>query len=186
MDPKLIMLRVAEALEVLGVQYMLVGSFSSNAYGIPRSTFDADFVIEATSLDVGALARALGPDLEVERQLQLETVTGRSHYVARHTAVDFTVELFLLDEDPHNAERFARRRRSGMFGRPVWLPTPEDVVVQKLRWYDRARRHKDYDDVKDVLAVQGDSLDLDYVRTWCGRHGTRPILEDLLKSLPRI
>ncbi|HYE20689.1 MAG TPA: hypothetical protein VEA69_19740 [Tepidisphaeraceae bacterium] len=186
MDPKLIMLQVAEALETLDVQYMLVGSFSSNAYGIPRSTFDADFVIEATTIDFGALARALGPDLNVEQQLQLETVTGRSRYVARHTAVDFTVELFLLDEDPHNAERFARRRRSNMFGRPVWLPTAEDVVIQKLRWYGRARRHKDYDDVKDVLAVQRDNLDFDYIRAWCDRHGTRAILEELLQRLPRV
>ena len=36
--------RVIEALEKLGVKYFLAGSFSSNFYGIPRSTKDADFV----------------------------------------------------------------------------------------------------------------------------------------------
>ena len=39
-------LAVIEALEGLGVGYMLVGSLSSNFYGIPRATQDADFVIQ--------------------------------------------------------------------------------------------------------------------------------------------
>ncbi len=37
---------VIEALEACEIPYMLVGSYSSNAYGIARSTQDADFVIE--------------------------------------------------------------------------------------------------------------------------------------------
>jgi hypothetical protein len=29
-----------------GIHFILVGSYSTNAYGIPRSTEDADFVVE--------------------------------------------------------------------------------------------------------------------------------------------
>lgn len=36
-------LRVSEALGAAGVPFMLVGGFSSNYHGIPRSTKDADF-----------------------------------------------------------------------------------------------------------------------------------------------
>ena len=49
-------LSVIEALEACGIQYMLVGSYSSNAYGIPRSTQDADFVIEPGDASIGELA----------------------------------------------------------------------------------------------------------------------------------
>lgn len=38
-----------DALNAAGVPYLLVGSFSSSYYGIPRSTRDADFVIELGS-----------------------------------------------------------------------------------------------------------------------------------------
>jgi hypothetical protein len=38
-------LRVSEALGRAGVPFMLVGSFSSNFHGIPRSTRDADFIV---------------------------------------------------------------------------------------------------------------------------------------------
>ncbi|MBM3848350.1 MAG: hypothetical protein FJ405_18955 [Verrucomicrobia bacterium] len=41
-----LMVRVADALTASGVAYLLAGSFSSNYYGIPRSTKDADFVVE--------------------------------------------------------------------------------------------------------------------------------------------
>jgi len=38
-------LKVIEVLDRLGVPYMLVGSFSSNAYGVVRATKDADIVV---------------------------------------------------------------------------------------------------------------------------------------------
>lgn len=35
-----------DALEAVGLPYMIVGSLASTFHGIPRSTRDADFVIE--------------------------------------------------------------------------------------------------------------------------------------------
>jgi len=51
---------------------------------------------------------------------------------------------------------------SPSIGTEVWIPTAEDIVVQKLRW----GRNKDLDDARDVLAVQGtDFLDMPYIET---------------------
>lgn len=80
-------------------------------------------------------------------------------------------------------EQFARKRRlfSAQISRTTWLPTPEDVVVQKLRW----GRSKDLDDARDVLAVQGpETLDMAYIEGWCARHGTTQRLEDALAGIP--
>ena len=51
---------VLDALETVGIPYMIVGSLASNFHGIPRSTRDADFVVE---LGVETLQRlgAAGP-----------------------------------------------------------------------------------------------------------------------------
>ena len=38
---------VLDAFDVSGLPYMIVGSLASNFHGIPRSTRDADFVIDA-------------------------------------------------------------------------------------------------------------------------------------------
>ena len=42
-------LRVVDVLNKSGIPFMLVGGFSSNCHGIPRSTKDADFVVQLSS-----------------------------------------------------------------------------------------------------------------------------------------
>src|SRR5437868_128163 len=75
----------------------------------------------------------------------------------------FTMELFHLSEDPHDQERFRRRRRVKLFNREVSLPTVEDVLVTKLGWCLQGQRSKDWDDVRNVIAIQGDRIDWNYV-----------------------
>ena len=42
------------------------------------------------------------------------------------------------------------------------------------------------DDVRNVLTVQGDTLDWDYIHRWCDEHGTRELLDRLRRSIPPI
>ena len=127
-------LNVIAALEGCGIPYMLVGSYSTNAYGIPRSTQDADFVIELGETSIGDLARRLAPSIRVDPQMSFETVTMTRRYVAEVVGTAFKIELFLLNDDPYNQERFRRRQLVSTLDRQVWLPTPEDVIVTKLHW----------------------------------------------------
>src|SRR5437870_2761883 len=94
--------RVMDALNASGIPYMTVGSFSTNLYGIYRSTRDADFVIQASAADVSELARRLGPPFHLERQLSFETITGTTRYIFTVEDRTFKVELFLLSDEPHD------------------------------------------------------------------------------------
>jgi hypothetical protein len=172
--------QVVAALENLSIPYMAVGSFSSNVYGRPRSTKDADFVAELGQTPIGRLVAEIGTGVVLDPQMSFETITGTSCYRLRHPATGFMVELFLLSDDAHDRARFARRAQGQVLGRPVNVPTAEDVVITKLRWSRHGKRQKDIDDVRDVLAVQKGRLDLDYIRSWCDRHGTRELFEQLL------
>jgi hypothetical protein len=175
-------LRVADALAAGAVPWLLTGSFASNYYGIPRSTKDADFVIQLKG-GVGAdFARVLGGDLELDPQLSFETVTGTHRQFIRHRRSAFKIELFLLSTDAHDVERFARRREESLFDRKVWLLSPEDVIVSKLRW----ARAKDEDDIRNVLAVQRGKLDWPYIECWCRRHATLARLEEIRRTVPEI
>lgn len=152
-----------KAMESAGMAYMLVGGLSSNAYGIPRSTKDADFVLAIDSSSLKAFAEALGPDFVLDPQGSFEMVTGTIRYHLRAPSIAFEIELFLLSEDPHDRTRFERRRKvtSAQLGIDATIPSPEDVIVMKLRWAKAIHRNKDTDDVRDVIAVQGDkALDL--------------------------
>ena len=37
---------------------------------------------------------------------------------------------------------------------------------------------QDRDDVRGVIAVQGDRIDWEYVHKWCEQHGTRALLDE--------
>lgn len=177
-------LAVIDALETLGISYMLVGSLSSNAYGIPRSTHDADFVVECASEFLPRLAAHLGPAYRLDPQMTFETATLTRRHVMNVIGIPFKIEFFHLSDDPHDRERFQRRRREKLEDREVNLPTAEDVIITKLRWASILKRSKDADDARAVIAVQGSNIDWPYVHGWCDRHGTRALLEEIRSSIP--
>jgi len=177
---------VIRALDHAGIAHMLVGSLSSNSYGVERATKDADFVIELGERSIGTVGDALAPDIRLDRQISFESVTLTRRYEAHHVASEFGIEFFLLADEPFHQERFRRRRKMRFGCVDAFIPTPEDVVVQKIRWYARAKRAKDRDDVLNVLAVQKDNLDFPYIRRWCDEHGTRESFETILRDVPDV
>ena len=175
---------VVKAIEAEQIDYMLVGAYSSGAYAIPRATKDVDIVISLGSPDqIDGLVTRLDPDLEFDPQVTFETITGSHRYIfkARKNR-SVIVELFLLGSEPYVLERFRRRSRVfvGALNQEIWIPSAEDVVVQKLRW----ARPKDLEDAKDVLAVQTvEKLDMDYIERWCGQHGSIEHLKRILSEI---
>jgi hypothetical protein len=107
-------------------------------------------------------------------------------FVADVIGTPFKIEFFLLRDDPHDQERFRRRQRVSLLDRQIWLPTAEDVIVTKLLRGLSAARSKDRDDVRDVIAIQGERIDWDYVHGWCEQQGTRALLDEIRHSIPPI
>lgn len=179
---------VIDAFNRLGMDFLLAGSYSSNYYGVPRATRDADFVAVFSS-SVEELARELGDEFVLDPQSSFEGITGTMRDIFEVPAIPFKVEIFHLSQDEHDQSRFERRvkLRDDMIDREVFLPTAEDVIVTKLRWERIGKRGKDAADVRDVIAVQGDAaLDWDYIHRWTAEHGTRDLLDEIRDSIPPI
>ena len=175
-------LRVIDALNACGSPYMLVGSFSSNFYGIPRSTKDADFVLQLQGDLSPVFYESLGKDFDMDPQLRFESNTGTFKQEMRFPGTPFTVELFRLSNDDFDQERFRRRVPAKLFGRQTYVPTAEDVIVMKLRWF----REKDRPDVLNVMTVQRGKLDWGYIESWCKRHGTLARMEAVRQAVREI
>ncbi|HWL95448.1 MAG TPA: hypothetical protein VNT79_18160 [Phycisphaerae bacterium] len=186
MTDKEAVIAIIRALESASISYMVVGSLSSNVYGIPRSTQDADFVIELGNVSLAEFKKRLPDGLEIDPQMSFETVTCTHRYIVKLKGSHFKVELFLLSDDAHDRERFRRRLRRESLGQSIWLPTAEDVIITKLHWSKQGRRKKDIDDVLNVISVQRDRIDWPYVHRWCDEHGTRELLESVKASIPPI
>jgi hypothetical protein len=176
---------VFDRAEALKVPHMVVGAIAAGAYGIARATKDVDLLVSMDpSCGVFHLMSGLDDLVEFEPQAQFDTITWGRRWIGLSKCVPpFTVELFEMMDDPFCGSEFARRVKKfvPLLQRHLWLPTAEDVIVQKIRW----GRDKDLIDARDVLAVQGpETLEMDYIRNWCSLHGTTQRLETILASLP--
>jgi hypothetical protein len=182
MTPTEALTHLVQTLDECRIAYMFVGSLSSNVYGVVRATKDADVVVQMKAHELSSLVATLGDSFLLDAQMTFETLTGTTRHILRLSDSPYTVELFFLSDDAHDQTRFQRRRKllSPDVKRGIFIPTAEDVIIMKLRW----ARSKDKDDVRDVIAVQGDDLDWSYIYGWCEQHGTRALVDEIKASIP--
>jgi hypothetical protein len=176
---------IFETADRLQVDHMAVGAIAAGTYGIPRATKDVDLLVSVDpNKGIAALMGALEEWIEFDGQTQFDTITwGCRHVGISRQSPPYKVELFEMFDDPFVRSEFSRKTRKfvPMLSRSIWLPTAEDVIVQKLRW----GRPKDLEDARDVTAVQGpETLDTAYIEHWCAEHGTTRRWTSLLESLP--
>jgi hypothetical protein len=176
---------IVAAEEKTGADFMVVGALAGSACGLPLSSCKVKVIVGLHTGDgINGIVRLLDPKVEFDPQIIFDTLTrGRRHVGRTRSDPPLKVELFELFDDPFVQSEFGRRQQVfiPILSRTTWLPTPEDVVVQKLRW----GRNTDLDDARDVLAVQDPAtLDMAYIEQWCARHGTTQRLHDALAAIP--
>ncbi len=181
---KEIIAALIEALEEERIGYLMASSMAAMVYGIPRSTKDVDFVIELEQPSFDNLIRRTEPLLILDPQQHLESLTWTRRFILTSRTSPFKVELFIKGNDPHHNVQWERKQQvySLHAERHVWMPTPEDVIIQKLRW----GRPQDRIDAEQVMAVQADALDWPYIEHWTEIHQTRKLMEEIKASIPPI
>src|SRR5262245_2383197 len=84
-----------------------------------------------------------------------------------HQATQLKVDLFVAGGTPLDWQQLKRRRevRIGP-GRTLYIHPPEDILLQKLRWYVKGGETSDrqWRDVLAIIRVQGARLDREYVQ----------------------
>lgn len=174
-------------LNSLNVAYMLTGSMASNYWGIPRTTHDLDFVIQLPPPMVPNLLAVFGDDF------YLEEMAVRSAYKPPHlfNAIDtrsaLKVDFWVLSDAPFEREMFGRRVASTLFGEAGLIASAEDTILHKLYWNTITPSDRQIGDAAGIVAVQGESLDVTYMRRWAGELGVGALLADLLagKIVPK-
>lgn len=168
-----------ERLNRLGVGYMLVGSMASNYWGIPRTTHDLDFVVALQPSDADPLAAAFGEGFFI----QVESIRGAFSPPHQFNALDeqsaLKVDFWLLKNDAFERSAFDRRRQVTLFSAPAWIASAEDVILHKFHWYTITPSDRQLSDAAGVYAVQGDALDIDYLRKWASILGVEREFEAL-------
>ena len=177
-------LRIAAEMERLGIDYFVGGSVASSVHGRPRTTDDIDVVAAIAGPHVDAFARGLGDDFFVDADMIRDAIRRRASFNIIHLATMLKVDVFVLGNEDFALEEMRRRSAVPLRGAHVWFSSPEDVVLEKLDWFQKGQgiSERQWRDVIGVLAVQGPRLDLLYLRSWAARRGLFDLLERALAA----
>ena len=159
---------VVAALEAAGVAYMATGSIVSSLQGEPRSTHDIDLVVSINPVAVPALVRAFPPpDFYLDEVAAREAIARRDMFNLLDVTGGDKVDFWVLQDEPFAQSCFARRHPVDAAGVRLMVSTPEDTILQKLRWSDLSGgSEKQFNDALRVYEVQFGRLDLDYMNRW--------------------
>lgn len=155
---------VVEVLEELDIPYMITGSVASMAYGRPRLTLDMDIVIDLTPMVAEKFCSRFSTDFYVDLDSILEAIRERGHFNIIHIPSGSKVDFYQVKEDGTSQEMFKRRHKESFDEkRSASFSSSEDVIINKLIFYKEGKNEKHLDDIRGMLEVSGDRLDISYI-----------------------
>jgi hypothetical protein len=169
---------VLEALEAAGVDYMIAGAVAVWAWGEARTTRDFDLVVNIQPGQIVSLSQELEKrDMLVPADIIFDLLIKRAGDLpvnAIHLYTGYKAELFLVRPgDPYRETAMARRRLVDL-GPPlgqVYVHAPEDLILNKLRYFGLSQQPKHVRDIISILLASGDQLDMAYIEDWAARLG---------------
>ncbi len=171
MKPEETLKLVIEHFKTAGIEYMITGSFASNLHGVPRTTQDADVVIEVSDKSLEQFLSLIEGEFYVSEEAAREALRRRDMFNIIHLNTAFKVDLIVRKQRTYAKEEFRRRQSVEFLGKECWFASPEDTILAKLEWSKKGQSERQYQDALGVADIQQDALDWGYLQTWGERLG---------------
>jgi hypothetical protein len=176
--------KVVAMLESADVSYMVAGSLASSHHGRPRTTHDADLVIDPSAASLELLVTSLAAGgFYVDPARARDALRLRRQFNAIDGESAYKFDLIIRKLRPFSEEEFRRRLRAELLaGRRVALATAEDTIVSKLEWARKAgESEKQLLDAAGVVEVKRD-LDRTYIQRWARELGVLDLWERVARG----
>jgi hypothetical protein len=159
---------VTGRLEAAGLQYLVTGSIAAGLYGQPRMTRDIDIVAVLYPAHATQLVDLLGPEFVCDTEAIRDAIAQRRIFSVVHRAALQKVDIIVRHDADYEIEKFERRRLVDVDEQPMWIISPEDLVLSKLVWAKDSRSELQFRDVRSIIALQP-GLDWPYMDRWALR-----------------
>ena len=178
---------VVRVLDELGITYVVGGSLASSAHGEARTTQDVDIVVDLRAALVVPLIERLQGAFYADVERARQAVERRGSFNIIHLPTMSKIDLFVAGDTAAERAQMERRQRLPLPGLPevtLALASPEDVIVQKLRWFRLGNEvsERQWRDALGIVRVQGEALDRAYLRQAARGLGVDDLLERLLRT----
>ena len=186
-EPVAVTMMVVDALDVLGVPYLIGGSLASSVHGVVRTTMDVDLVADLKMVHVEPLLQMLGDSFYADAHMIREGIRHRRSFNLLHLETMFEVDIFIPKQRPFDRAQFERRLLQTLdidLERAAYVASAEDTVLAKLEWYRMGNEisERQWRDVIGVLKVQGERIDRDYMCRMAAELGVVDLLERALQE----
>jgi hypothetical protein len=182
-DPIAIAVSVVRVLDALGISNTIGGSIASSFAGEPRSTIDIDIVAAIEARHVADLVTRLAPEFYIDGDALHRAIRNRSSTHLIHHASTLKINLFVAGGTLLDTQQLARRQVVAVgAGDEIGVHPPEDILLQKLRWFRFGGEVSDrqWRDVLGIVRVQGRRLDITYLRANAPILGVADLLDRVL------
>jgi hypothetical protein len=178
-------LEVTAIFEQLQIPYLVGGSMASALYGFSRTTLDSDLVADIRPEHVPILVQQLGDHYYISDTAIYDAIRHRSSFNLIHLATMFKVDIFLPKVRQFDRDQMRQRRQYVVATDPertAYVASPEDTILAKLEWYRLGGEVSDrqWRDILGVIQIQGDRLDLRYLRQGAAGLGVVDLLQRAL------
>jgi len=165
-------LDILRTLERIGAPYMIIGGFAATMYGITRTTFDIDIVVDLKEQHIRALAEAYPPPRYYAdpEQMRSSIRMGISFNIIDGKRGE-KADLSPLTRDSRYRNAFGRRIRLQIRWADeepfeAWCARPDDVIYGKFLAWDEGRSRKHESDIYDMLVFRYLQADPDLAATF--------------------
>lgn len=181
--------QLIQALESLNIPYAVGGSFASSIHGVARPTQDLDLIAAILPGQVTDLAAGLQKEFYVDPEAIRQALRYRRSFNVIHLSTGFKIDVFPVSSHDLGPQQLKRRRmeETVILGEPaVSFPviSAEDTILVKLCWYrdGGGSSERQWNDLRNIVKVQGKALDLEYLREWSQRLRVADLLTNLLSA----
>ena len=172
-DPIEVALTVTRILENLDVPNTIGGSIAASFAGEPRASIDIDIVAALDDERVAHFVSSLGDEFYADEDALRRAVRDKSRANLVHQPTQLKVDIFIAGGTPRDEQQLRRRMAVDLGGsRILHIHPPEDILLQKLRWFKDGREVSDrqWRDILGIVRTQGNRLDRTYLE------GNAPVL----------